>query len=103
MQSPAPRSRRPRPAIRPRADESLTIAGVRFTHPDRVMYPDLGLTKGDLGQFYDAIAERVLPHVEGRPLSVIRCPQGLDEGAVREGVHQTGRARDTRCFFQKHA
>src|SRR4051794_13185519 len=105
MQFPAARSPRARQGRRPKSDESLTIAGIRFTHPDRVMYPDLGLTKGELGQFYAAIADRVLPHVEGRPLSVIRCPQGLDEGAVREGVHQTGRgsSEDTRCFFQKHA
>jgi bifunctional non-homologous end joining protein LigD len=69
------------------------------------MYPDIGLTKLELAEFYANVAERMLPHVAGRPLSVIRCPYGLDVGAVRLGVHQSGRGShgDTHCFFQKHA
>jgi bifunctional non-homologous end joining protein LigD len=59
---------------------------VRLTHPDRVVYADQGLTKGDLAAYYALVAERMLPHVADRPLSIVRCPAG-----------QSGD-----CFFQKH-
>jgi len=61
-------------------------AGVRFTSPDRVIYPGQGVTKGDLAAYYAAVAEAMLPYVENRPLSLLRCPQG----------------RAKYCFFQKH-
>ena len=62
------------------------IEGVELTHPDRVYYPDEGITKRELAEYYVACAERMLPHVAGRPLSLVRCPDGI------EGEH----------FFQKH-
>jgi bifunctional non-homologous end joining protein LigD len=62
------------------------VAGVRLTNPDRVMYPDQGLTKLDLARYYESIADWVLPHVEGRPTTLVRCPEGLAEP----------------CFYQKH-
>jgi bifunctional non-homologous end joining protein LigD len=63
-----------------------TVAGVRLTNPDRVLYPDLGLTKLDLAHHYQTIADWALPHVSGRPLTLVRCPEGLAEP----------------CFYQKH-
>lgn len=67
--------------------EASAIDGVRLTHPDRVLWPDVGITKQGLAEFYEEIADCLLPHVVGRPLSLIRCPEGT-AGA---------------CFFQKHA
>jgi bifunctional non-homologous end joining protein LigD len=67
-------------------DASDTIAGVRLTHPERVLYPDPGITKRMLAAYYAAVAERMLPHVVDRPLSIVRCPEGA-AGA---------------CFYQKH-
>jgi bifunctional non-homologous end joining protein LigD len=58
----------------------------RLTHPQRVVYPDCGITKGELADYYVEIAEWILPHVAGRPLVLVRCPDGI-EGA---------------CFFQKN-
>jgi bifunctional non-homologous end joining protein LigD len=63
------------------------VAGVRLTHPDRVLYPEQGLTKRDLARFYEEISDWILPHVVERPLSLVRCPEG----------------RGRQCFFQKHA
>ncbi len=63
------------------------VAGVRLSHPDRVLYPEQGLTKRDLAEFYHRISDRILPHIVERPLSLLRCPEGQ------------GKA----CFFQKHA
>jgi bifunctional non-homologous end joining protein LigD len=66
--------------------ERATVAGVAISHPERVLYPDQGLTKLDLARYYEAIADWVLPHVRDRLLTLVRCPDG-SEG---------------QCFYQKH-
>lgn len=66
--------------------EAIEIDGVWVSHPDRVLFPDMGLTKRDLIDYYAAVADRMLPYVVDRPVSLVRCPEG--------------RQRD--CFFQKH-
>jgi bifunctional non-homologous end joining protein LigD len=58
-------------------EEIVDLLGVRLTHPDRIYYPDLGFTKLDLALYYVTIADSVLPHLEGRPLTLLRCPDGL--------------------------
>jgi bifunctional non-homologous end joining protein LigD len=58
-------------------EEVVDVLGVRLTHPDRVYYPDLGFTKVDLAFYYVTIADAVLPHLEGRPLTLVRCPDGI--------------------------
>ena len=58
-------------------EEVVDLLGVRLTHPDRVYYPDLGFTKLDLALYYVTIADAVLPHLEGRPLTLVRCPDGV--------------------------
>jgi len=62
------------------------VAGVRLSNPDRVLWPDVGVTKLDLARYYESVAELMLPHVAERPLSLVRCPTGY-----------TGE-----CFYQKH-
>ena len=47
------------------------------SNPDRVVFPEIGRTKGDVVAYYERIAPRVLPHVAGRPLSIRRYPKGL--------------------------
>jgi bifunctional non-homologous end joining protein LigD len=73
-------------AAKTRRSGTAEVAGVELTHPERVLYPDQGLTKLDLARYYERVAGRLLPHLEGRPLSLVRCPAG------REGS----------CFYQKH-
>ncbi len=68
------------------SDKPVEIEGVRLTHPDRVLYPEQGITKRDLAAYYRAVARWILPHVAGRPLNLVRCPAG--EGGT--------------CFYQKH-
>jgi bifunctional non-homologous end joining protein LigD len=70
-----------------RSATRIDVAGVSLSHPDRVLYPDTGLTKLDVARYYESIADRVLPHVEGRPLTLVRCPTGLPSP----------------CFFMKHS
>ncbi|MCF8478776.1 MAG: DNA ligase D, partial [Pseudolabrys sp.] len=76
-----------RPAPRPGDDETDQFAGVHVTHPDRVLFPGQGVTKRALIDYYLGVADRMLPHVAGRPLSLVRCPRGSEKD----------------CFFQKHA
>ncbi|HUF77511.1 MAG TPA: DNA ligase D, partial [Thermoanaerobaculia bacterium] len=63
----------------------IRFEGVRITSPDRVLYPEAGLTKRELAEYYRKVADWILPHLRGRPLSMVRCPDG------REGE----------CFYQK--
>ena len=84
-EKPAPkRSGKEKPSLR-RGDEGA-IAGIRLTHPDRVLYPEQGVTKLDLAHYYHTIADSILPHIMGRPVMLLRCPEGH------------GKA----CFHQKH-
>jgi bifunctional non-homologous end joining protein LigD len=48
-----------------------------LSNPDRVMYPDVGLTKADLAAYYADVARFMVPHVVGRPLTLVRCPDGM--------------------------
>jgi bifunctional non-homologous end joining protein LigD len=59
---------------------------VQITNRDRILFPEAGVTKGMLADYYHAIAEIMLPWTVERPISLIRCPQG----------------RAKKCFFQKH-
>jgi len=52
---------------------------VEITHPDRVLFPADGITKRDLVDYYGEVAETMLPHLRGRPLSVQRFPGGIGE------------------------
>jgi bifunctional non-homologous end joining protein LigD len=63
-----------------------SVASVRLTHPARVLYPRQGITKLHLAEFYEGIANWILPHLVGRPLTLVRCPKG----------------RDGQCFYQRH-
>jgi bifunctional non-homologous end joining protein LigD len=63
--------------MRATREAEVTIRGIRISNPGRVVYPELGLTKADLVRYYDRVAERMLPHVVNRPLTLVHCPDGL--------------------------
>jgi bifunctional non-homologous end joining protein LigD len=67
--------------------KAVSIAGAHLSHPQRLLYPQAGLSKLDLARYAEEMAEWILPHLEQRPLTLVRCPRG--EGSA--------------CFFQKHA
>jgi len=67
--------------------KARTEGDVRFTHPDRVYWVDVGITKQDLADYYRATWDFMAPHLVGRPLALVRCPEGTKG----------------ECFFQKHA
>jgi bifunctional non-homologous end joining protein LigD len=63
------------------------VRGIRITHPDRVMYETPRLTKLDVARYYDRVADAMMPHVDGRPLTLVRCGEGVAGG----------------CFYMKHS
>jgi bifunctional non-homologous end joining protein LigD len=75
---------RPKPAAKAKSAPALPVA---LTHPDRMLWPSVGVTKQGLAEFYAEIWPWIGPHVANRPLALVRCPGGVDET----------------CFFQKHA
>ena len=57
----------------------VLIKGTLITHPDKVLFPDDGITKGELAQYYEALAPVILPHLRGRPITMERYPAGIHE------------------------
>jgi bifunctional non-homologous end joining protein LigD len=68
------------------AEDDDVIAGIELSSPDKVLFPKQGITKRQLARYYETVADRMLPHVVGRPLMLLRCPQG----------------RQRKCFVQRH-
>jgi len=62
------------------------VRGVKISNPGRVVWPEPEITKLALARFYDEIGEWLLPHVKDRPLSLVRCPDGIG----------------SECFYQRH-
>jgi bifunctional non-homologous end joining protein LigD len=83
--SPSPTRRSPR--IPGKAGSPISVGGVRLTNPERVLFPELALTKQMLAEYYLGASDRMLPYLVDRPLMLLRCPEG----------HQS------ECWFQKHA
>ncbi len=84
-----PRRRREesKPLMKNSGSGGIEFAGIRLTHPDRVLWQGQGLTKLGLAEYYAEAADLILPHIAGRPLALVRCPNG--EGG--------------QCFYQKHS
>lgn len=57
-----------------------------LSNPGRVFYPEIGVTKRALAEYYLDIADWIMPHIAGRPLTLVRCPEGWEK----------------QCFYQKH-
>lgn len=59
---------------------------VIFTNLEKVLYPQLGVTKYDLARYYESVSDWIIPHIKNRPLTLVRCPHGTS----------------AKCFYQKH-
>src|SRR5205085_2563331 len=69
----------PSPRRRP-ARQGATRSGTRevlITHPEKVMFPDEGITKGELAAYYESMAPVMLPHIRGRPVTMERFHRGI--------------------------
>lgn len=70
-----------------KAETDTARSKIKLTHPERLYWPEDGVTKERLVEHYATVWPRIAPHVVGRPLALLRCPDGIGET----------------CFFQKHA
>ena len=60
---------------------------LEITHPEKVLFPDDGITKGDLCAYYEAVAPLMLPHISGRPITMERYPAGIGKkGFIQKNV-----------------
>jgi bifunctional non-homologous end joining protein LigD len=75
-----------KPEMAEEAPDGDAADAVTISSRDRVIFPESGQTKGQLADYYEAIAPLMLPWTANRPLTLVRCPQG----------------RAKKCFFQKH-
>jgi bifunctional non-homologous end joining protein LigD len=57
--------------------ERVSVAGVSISHPDRLIYRELAISKLQLAKYFEAIADWIVPHVAGRPLTLLHCPSGV--------------------------
>ncbi|NAO28030.1 DNA ligase D [Pseudomonas syringae pv. dysoxyli] len=69
------------------AQGKVDVAGTGVSHPDRIIDSKTGTSKIELAQFYESIADWILPYLNKRPVALLRCPEGIDGEQ----------------FFQKHA
>lgn len=74
------------PRTRRNKGDATARHDLAISHPDKVLDAESGMTKGQLAEYYEAVADNMLPHVADRPLSIVRCPDGNAKP----------------CFFQKH-
>jgi bifunctional non-homologous end joining protein LigD len=65
---------------------AMPYANIRLTHPDKIIDAATGVTKQQLADYYAAVVDHMMPHLADRPLSLVRCPEGIGHP----------------CFFQKH-
>jgi bifunctional non-homologous end joining protein LigD len=79
-------SRPPGSILASNSPGNVKIAGVKLTHPDRALYPHQGITKLELARYYQQVGDWMIRHVEKRPLTLVRCPEGHEK----------------ECFYQRH-
>jgi bifunctional non-homologous end joining protein LigD len=61
-----------------------------ITHPEKVLFPDDGITKGDLANYYEAMAPLIVPHLRGRPITMERYPAGIGKKGFWQKDVSTG-------------
>ena len=76
----------------------LILGGVTITHPDRVISETGNITKGALAEYYAGVAALMLPRLVRRPLSLLRCPSGIDENCFYQRNPGRGLGPDVKPF-----
>ncbi len=81
-----------------KAKSAMVLNGIAITHPERVISEIGQITKGELAEYYAAVAPFILPQIVCRPLSLLRCPSGIDGGCFFQRSPGKGLGADVRSF-----
>jgi bifunctional non-homologous end joining protein LigD len=81
---------------------ALVVAGITITHPDRVISETGHITKGELAEYYAAVAPFLLPLIARHPLSLLRCPSGIDGECFYQRNPGKGLGPDVHPFEFRH-
>ena len=64
------------------AHKGISVRGIAISNPEKALWPATNdspaVTKADLARYYESAASRILPHITGRPLSIVRAPDGIE-------------------------
>ncbi len=85
-----------------KSPERIDVSGVSVSHPDRVIFKDVGVTKGELAEYYAAASQWMLKDFSGHPLSLLRCPEGTSGECFYQRNPGTGLGADVKPFRWKH-
>jgi bifunctional non-homologous end joining protein LigD len=85
-----------------RNDERIVVLGVTISHPDRLIFEDIGVTKTELAEYYAAAASWILKDIAGHPVSLLRCPEGTAGDCFYQRNAGTGLGPDVKPFRWKH-
>lgn len=85
-----------------RSNEPQVVSGVTITHSGRIIFEDIGLTKGELVEYYASAAPYVLADLAGHPVSLLRCPEGTAGACFYQRNRGTGLGPDVHRFTWKH-
>lgn len=80
----------------------VEVSGVSISHPDRIVFKEVGITKGELAEFYAAAAPWILKDISGHPVSLLRCPAGTAGDCFYQRNPGTGLGPDVKPFRWKH-
>ncbi len=78
--------REDKPAVQISKETKKSSSKLKISNPDKIFFQKEKISKGDVSEYYDQVSDFLLPHLEHRPLSIVRCPNGTSKA----------------CFFQKH-
>ena len=85
-----------------RKDERLDVVGVGISHPDRIIFEDVGVTKGQLAEFYGTASPWMLKDLVDHPISLLRCPEGTKGDCFYQRSRGMGLGKDIKPFRWKH-
>eukprot|EP00730_Choanoeca_flexa_P019917 TRINITY_DN9740_c0_g1_i3.p2 TRINITY_DN9740_c0_g1~~TRINITY_DN9740_c0_g1_i3.p2 ORF type:complete len:142 (+),score=13.44 TRINITY_DN9740_c0_g1_i3:67-492(+) len=101
--------KRSSPMKKTKSSKKEKMFGIRFTHPDKVMFPEHHITKANLGQYYLDIERYIKPYFESRPLTLVRCIKGVGDRQFVSGfskimmmLMRNTLARRRRALISRH-
>jgi bifunctional non-homologous end joining protein LigD len=85
-----------------KSKDRIELFGIGVSHPDRVIFQDVGLTKGALAEYYAAVSPWMMRNIADHPLTLLRCPEGMSGDCFYQRSPGMGLGPDVKLFKWKH-